>query len=55
MQKSVAKRIKLTRGGKMKRRPMGVNHFRSRKNAKSVRNKRGDVFLNYPKKKILNY
>ncbi len=38
--KSLSKRIKITRNGKIVRRSMGVNHFRTRKSAKNIRGKR---------------
>ena len=53
--KSFTKRIKVTRTGKIVRRPMAVNHFRTRSNAKGIRNKRKTLSLNYPMKKLVNY
>ena len=53
--KSFTKRIRITRNGKIVRRPMSVNHFRTRANAKGIRNKRKTLSLNYPMKKIANY
>lgn len=53
MKKSISQRIRITRRGKVIRRPMGVGHFRTRKNQKTVRGlgkKRG---LNHPLKNIL--
>lgn len=38
--KSLAKRIRITRNGKMVRRPLGVNHFKTRKSNKNLRDKR---------------
>ena len=38
--KSVAKRVKITRTGKIVRRPMGVNHFKTRKSNRNLRGKR---------------
>ncbi|MDO8515992.1 MAG: 50S ribosomal protein L35 [bacterium] len=55
MKKSVSKRIRITATGKMMRRPMGVNHFRTRKSNRLVRSKRKRIELNYPKRKIVNY
>jgi ribosomal protein L35 len=40
MSKAVSKRIKITRNDKLVRRPMAVGHFRTRTNAKAIRNKR---------------
>ncbi|OHB23258.1 MAG: hypothetical protein A2939_02245 [Parcubacteria group bacterium RIFCSPLOWO2_01_FULL_48_18] len=39
-QKSVAKRIKITKRGKLLRRPMGIDHFKTRKTSKALRAKR---------------
>ena len=54
--KSLSKRLKITRNGKVVRRPMGVNHFRTRKSSKNIQGKRktrglGGVSM----KKIANY
>ena len=53
--KSFTKRIRVTRNGKVVRRPMAVNHFRTRANAKGIRAKRKSLSLDYPMKKIANY
>ncbi|MBM3256834.1 MAG: 50S ribosomal protein L35 [Candidatus Liptonbacteria bacterium] len=53
--KSVAKRIRITRQGKLVRRPMSVDHFRTRQSTKNIRNKRKGRSLDYPMKKIVNY
>ncbi len=53
--KSFTKRVRITRTGKIVRRPMAVNHFRTRSNAKGIRAKRKSLSLNYPMKKISNY
>lgn len=50
--KSFSKRIRITKTGKAVRRPMGVNHFKTRKNAKGIRNKRGNLLLNFTDKQI---
>lgn len=55
MKKSVTKRFKFTKTGKMIRRPMGVNHFKTRNSNKVNRGKRNTRTLDYPKKSILNY
>lgn len=55
MQKSFAKRIKLTKTGKFVRRSMAVNHFRTRKSTNNIRHKRKSRGLNYPIKKVLDY
>ncbi|MBU6500413.1 MAG: 50S ribosomal protein L35 [Patescibacteria group bacterium] len=55
MKKSVSKRFKLTKNGKLVRRSMSVNHFRTRKSTKNVRQKRQTRGIDYPNKKIMNY
>jgi len=55
MKKSVAKRIRVTRRGKIVRRSMGVDHFRTRKSGKNLRHKKATRGLDYMNKKILNY
>ena len=39
----------------MVRRPMNVNHFRTRKSKKNVRARRKTLSLNYPIRKITGY
>lgn len=46
--KSIEKRLRVTKNGKVVRRPMGVDHFKTRKSNKSLRNKRKSRSLNYP-------
>jgi ribosomal protein L35 len=53
--KSITKRIRITGNGKIVRRPMGVNHFRTRKSAKNVQSKRKTLSLGISTKSILNY
>lgn len=55
MRKSQSKRIKITKNGKIVRRPMGVNHFRTRKSSNNVRGKRKSRGLNHTYKKVINY
>ena len=55
MKKSVSKRIKITKTGKVIRRAMGVDHFRTKKSKKLLRHKRKSLGLNLSKKSILNY
>lgn len=50
--KSFSKRIRITKTGKAIRRPMGVNHFKTRKNAKGVRGKRGTLTLDMSAKRM---
>lgn len=52
--KSVAKRVKITRTGKIVRRPMGVNHFKTRKSTNNNRGKRKTrLFSEADMKKII--
>lgn len=41
MRKSITKRIRITKNGKIVRRKMAQGHFRAGKTGKSIRNKRG--------------
>lgn len=41
MRKSVAKRIKVSKTGKLLRRQVAIDHFRSKKSGKNIRLKRG--------------
>jgi ribosomal protein L35 len=41
MKNSVTNRIKITKSGKLMRRPMGQNHFKAKKTGKQNRMKRG--------------
>jgi ribosomal protein L35 len=53
--KSLTKRIRITKNGKIVRRPMAVNHFRTRANAKGIRAKRKTLSLGLPMKTLKNY
>ncbi|MBI2888465.1 MAG: 50S ribosomal protein L35 [Candidatus Liptonbacteria bacterium] len=55
LSKSVSKRIRFTKNGKIVRRPMAVDHFRTRQTSKSIMNKRKTRSLDYPLKTIINY
>jgi ribosomal protein L35 len=55
MKKSVSKRIRVTKNGKIIRRSTAIDHFHTRKNQKRLRNKRKTLSVDYPAKKILNY
>jgi len=55
LKKSVAKRIRITRNGKIVRRSMAVDHFRTRKNGRAIQRKRKTLSLNYPMKRLTNY
>jgi len=52
LQKSFSKRIRITKNGKIVRRPMRLDHFKTRKSTNNVRGKRKTLGLNYPLKKI---
>ncbi len=53
--KSLTKRIKITKNGKVVRRPMAIDHFKTRKHKKTNRNSRKTKSLDLPMKKLLNY
>ena len=53
--KSLSKRIRITKNGKIVRRRMAVDHFRTRQSTKTNRNSRKTRSLNFPMKKLLNY
>jgi ribosomal protein L35 len=53
--KSLSKRIRITKNGKIVRRRMGVDHFKTRHSTKSNRNSRKTLSLNHPMKQLLNY
>ncbi|MBI4085703.1 MAG: hypothetical protein HY433_00435 [Candidatus Liptonbacteria bacterium] len=55
MKKSLSNRIKITRTGKLTRRSMAVNHFRTRKSTANIRQKKKQRGLNYPRKELLSY
>ncbi|HDH99145.1 MAG TPA: 50S ribosomal protein L35, partial [bacterium] len=57
--KSITKRFKFTKTGKILRRPTGLDHYRAKKSGKKVREGRKWVRLSKPEekkiKKLLNY
>jgi ribosomal protein L35 len=55
MKKAVSKRIRITKRGKVVRRSMALDHFRTRKSTKNLRGKRKVMGLNVAKKSLLNY
>ncbi|HVN26487.1 MAG TPA: 50S ribosomal protein L35 [Candidatus Paceibacterota bacterium] len=55
LSKSLSKRIKITKNGKIVRRRMAVDHFRTSKSTKVNRNSTKLLSLNYPLKKLLSY
>jgi ribosomal protein L35 len=54
MRKSLTKRVRITKNGKVVRRPMGTDHFRTRKSKKLRRSKRKTISLDHPMRRILN-
>lgn len=46
--KSLTKRFRITKNGKVLRRPTGQDHYRSKKTGKQIRQKRGMVVLSAP-------
>ncbi|MDO8574338.1 MAG: 50S ribosomal protein L35 [bacterium] len=53
--KSISKRIRITKNGKLVRRKMGIDHFKSKKTGKQRRQKRNLKLLRYSRKKIISY
>lgn len=51
--KALAKRVKITKNGKVIKRKAGQDHFNSRENGKTKRNKRSDVKVPDTAKKAL--
>ncbi len=43
--KATAKRYKVTKNGKIEKRTSGQNHYNSRENGKTGRNKKSDVIM----------
>ncbi|MGC8776083.1 MAG: 50S ribosomal protein L35 [Minisyncoccia bacterium] len=55
MKNSVVSRIKITKKGKVLRRKMNIDHFRTRKSKKNILQKRKKHSIDLKVKKILNY
>jgi ribosomal protein L35 len=53
--KSLSKRIRITKNGKVIRRKMAQDHFRTRSSQKAIRGKRKTLGLGIPMKTLLNY
>ena len=51
--KSITKRFKLTKNGKILRRATGLNHYRAKKSGKKIRKSRKWVALSKPEAKII--
>ena len=51
--KTYSKRIKITKNGKLIRRKMGMSHFKAKKDAKSIRNLRSHVSVDFVDVKTL--
>lgn len=54
MKNTIKKRFRVTKNGKLIRRPMAQDHFRTRNSQKSIRNKRKSTSIDFPNKTILN-
>jgi ribosomal protein L35 len=55
MKKSLVSRIKITKKGKILRRKMNIDHFRTRKSKKNILRKRKKDSIDLKIKKVLNY
>lgn len=53
MKRSVSKRIRITKRGKLIRRSMAVDHFRTSKSTRNVREKKKGRSLDYPRRRIV--
>ena len=53
--KSVQKRIRVTRSGKVMRRAMALGHSRANKNSTQMKRKKGARGLNLPIEKVVRY
>ena len=53
MRKSVSKRIRITKNGKIVRRSMAIDHFRTRKSTKNLKRKSKTMGLDYPMKRLM--
>ncbi|MBZ1345286.1 MAG: 50S ribosomal protein L35 [Candidatus Nealsonbacteria bacterium] len=51
--KSILKRFKITKTGKILRRPTGLSHYRAKKSGKKIRKGRKWVLLSKPETKII--
>jgi len=52
MKKSISKRIKITKTGKLRRRARGLGHSKTNKNANQLLRKKGERTFNVPRKVI---
>lgn len=55
MRRSSTKRLRITKNGKVIRRPMAAGHNRTRKSTKLIRSKKKGAGLNYPMKTLISY
>ncbi|MFH1180885.1 MAG: bL35 family ribosomal protein [bacterium] len=53
MRNSIAKRFKITKTGKIFRRPTGLNHFRAKKTGQKIRSSRKWVLVSKSEAKII--
>lgn len=51
--KSIAKRFRVTKTGKVEKRTCGQGHFNSRENGKTGRNKKSDIIMSKTLKKVM--
>jgi len=51
--KSILKRFKITKSGKILRRPTGLNHYRAKKSGKKIRESRKLIPLSKAEAKII--
>ncbi len=51
--KSILKRFKITKTGKILRRPAGLNHYRAKKSGKKIRKSRKWILLSKAEAKII--
>ncbi|MEK7195854.1 MAG: hypothetical protein AAB659_01295 [Patescibacteria group bacterium] len=55
MKKSVTKRIRVTKNGKLIRRKMAQGHFRAGKNSRSIQGKRTSLQISKPDSRRINH
>jgi len=51
--KSILKRFKITKTGKILRRPTGLDHYRAKKSGKKIRKSRKLIPLSKPEAKVI--
>ena len=53
IRKSILKRFKITKSGKILRRPTGLDHYRAKKSGKKIRKSRKWIPLSKPEAKVI--